>query len=120
MTDEPTSIELAPARELWEAGRVIFLDARTFEEYEAGHIPGALALPYDAFEEFYPDVIDQLLAAGDRVLITYCSGKECEASVHLAEQLYYEGFNGVRVFFGGWPAWQEAGHEEALGPEPGN
>jgi hypothetical protein len=39
------------AKQLFDGGNVLFVDARTRETYDDGHIPGAVALPVGQFDE---------------------------------------------------------------------
>ena len=83
-----------------ENGEFILLDVREQEEYDAGHIPGAILLPVG--------MIDEETAAGvipekDTIVLVYCrSGNRSKtASAALAELGYtqvYE-FGGIRD----WP-----------------
>lgn len=103
----PKALDLAQALELFEQGEAVFVDARMPDEFAAGHIPGAMNLPYDELES-HLDVLNYLPDGG--LVITYCDGSECELSLELADELTAMGFGQVRVFFGGWEQWFEAGH----------
>jgi rhodanese-related sulfurtransferase len=46
----------------------------------------------------------------DTHLVTYCSGRECDDSHHLAEMLTDFGYTKVQVFVDGFPAWKEKGY----------
>ena len=46
----------------------------------------------------------------DTLLITYCSGAECESSTDVAALLAEEGYSQVKVLFGGWENWKRAGY----------
>jgi len=96
------------ARKLYDSGQYIFVDARSPEDYEEGHIKGAVSLPvgqFDekiaAFEERYPPQAS---------IITYCSGRTCLDSHHLAEFLLEFGYDHVTVFIDGFPGWEAEGH----------
>jgi rhodanese-related sulfurtransferase len=96
------------ARELYDSGEYIFVDARSPEDYEEGHIKGAVSLPVGQFEEkiaafmeHYPPEVS---------IVTYCSGRTCEDSHHLAEFLLEFGYDKVNVFIDGFPGWEAEGH----------
>ena len=96
------------ARQLFDSGEYVFVDARSPEDYEAGHIPGAVSLPVGqseervaAFLEHYPP---------EASIITYCSGRTCQDSHHLAEFLLEFGYDNVTVFIDGFPGWEAEGH----------
>ena len=96
------------ARQLFDSGEYIFVDARSLEDYEEGHIQGAVSLPVGqsedrvaAFLERYPP---------EASIITYCSGRTCQDSHHLAEFLLEFGYDNVTVFIDGFPGWKAEGH----------
>lgn len=99
---------LTEAKALFDRGEAIFIDARPAEAYAEGHIVGAVSLPYDTFEECYPEVADQLPV--DLLLITYCDGTTCAKSAELALLLNQIGYSHLSVFFGGWTEWKNAGY----------
>ncbi len=88
------------AKEMMDTQEVIVLDVREQEEYDAGHIPGAVLLPVGTItEETAADVIP----ATDMTVLVYCrSGNRSKtASAALAELGYtavYE-FGGINT----WP-----------------
>jgi len=96
------------ARKLYDTGRYIFVDARSTEDYEEGHIKGALSLPAGQFD-------DKIAAFMERhppevSIVTYCSGRTCEDSHHLAEYLMASGYDKINVFIDGFPGWEAEGH----------
>lgn len=99
---------VAQAKELFDNGNVLFVDARSHEKYEEGHIPGAVSLPVGQFDELIGSFLDQHAAA--RSIVTYCSGRTCEDSHHLAQLLLASGFDNVRVFIDGFPGWEAEGY----------
>lgn len=103
---ELTQISLEQARQLYDSGKAIFLDARTEAEFAEGHIKGALSMPYEQRDEH----ADLLPGLEGKAIVTYCGGKECKASIHLAEHLREFDFSPIFIFFGGWPEWQKAGY----------
>ncbi len=107
------SITLAEAKQAFDTQGAIFLDARPHEEYLGGHIQGALSLPEEEFEAYFPAVQD--FFSMETNIITYCSGSDCLSSVHLAEMLIDMGYKNVDVFFGGWQKWLEAGYPTSKG-----
>ena len=92
----------------FDAGTAIFIDARDPEEYDLGHIQGAINIPYDYYEE-YEDLINEL--DEEKTYITYCNGEECSLSIDLADYLYNEKlFDTILIFEGGWPEWRDTGY----------
>ena len=77
----------------------IILDTRTQEEYDEGHIPGAIVIPHDEItnraEEELPDK--------DQLLLVYCrSGRRSKLA---AEVLVELGYTNIKEFGGiiDWP-----------------
>jgi len=82
----------------------IWVDARPDEEVAQDHVPGALSLNEDRWNELLP----QFLAAwslGKKVVV-YCSSLSCNASREVARRLRKEAqLPDVFVLEGGWEAW---------------
>jgi rhodanese-related sulfurtransferase len=105
----PLMVQLPKVKEFWDAHAALIIDAREPAEYAAGHIPGAINLPYDEVVSD-PDRLEAV-DPGGRPIICYCGGGSCEVSIHLAESLVYQhGKKRVLVFMGGWPDWESAGY----------
>lgn len=115
-TSTPAStvdITLAQARELYSSG-VIFADARSLEEYSAGHVEGAVHLPLDAFSGGNrPHALDVLDPT--QKVVVYCGGGDCHASHDVVIRLNALGYSLCYVMKDGYPAWQAAGYETATG-----
>ena len=83
------------------AGEDFFLiDVREPEEYEAGHIPGALLFPLHLLEERIKGI------RHDRALVVYCQHGVRSKVASLT--LLRLGFTNVAMLHGGYAAWQEA------------
>ena len=117
---ESLVISLEQAKTLFEQKAVLFLDARPKEQYDQGHIQGALSLPQQEAESYFMEVASELEASqvdinGTKVIITYCDGDTCELSHSLALFLKDMGFNNVKVLVNGWTVWQKAGLPKEIG-----
>ena len=99
---------VALAKEIFDKGDVLFVDARSSDNYEDGHISGAISLPVGQFDELIGSFLEQ--HAPDRPIVTYCSGRTCEDSHHLAQLLSELGFDNVRIFIDGFPGWEAEGY----------
>ena len=88
---------------------VVFLDARTPEEFAMGHVAGARSLPQ---ETMYGDLDAAAKALGltdeDR-LVVYCGNLLCDKSKELAEALRTAGYPYVTVITDGYEGWTAAG-----------
>lgn len=98
------------------ATNALLLDARTADVYAAGHIPGALNLSTDEFDQAYPRLKARIAAAS--LLVVYCDGGDCELSHDLAGMLKDLGHGPIQLFPGGFDAWMEAGYDMREGPQP--
>lgn len=87
----------------------VFLDARRAEQYDEGHIPGALH-----FDPFYPErTIDALLQRlpSAMTIVIYCKGGECDDSESAALYLINLGAvdpSRLSIYAGGMEAWRAA------------
>lgn len=88
-------------------GRIVFVDARSQDDYQLGHIPGAYELdPYHPEKEI--GAVLPICQAADEVVV-YCTGGDCEDSDTAAILLRDAGVPNPRLFvygggFGGWEA----------------
>ena len=81
-----------------ESGYVI-IDARTQEEYDEGHIPGAILIP----EYEIADRAEKELPNKDQLILVYCrSGRRSKIA---AEELVKLGYTNVKEF-GGIIDWE--------------
>ncbi len=86
-----------------EAGDdVVVVDVRPREEYEAGHIAGAVSIPLDELA----DRLDEL--PEDAQIVAYCRGPYCVLAPEAVEQLHRTGRD-VRRLEVGFPEWRLAG-----------
>lgn len=100
--------QVADAAKIFYDGDTLFVDARSTEDYENGHIPGAISLPVGQFDEQIESFLNRY--PPDQPIVTYCSGRTCEDSHHLARLLVDVGFSEVRIFIDGFPGWQAEGY----------
>ena len=100
-------ITLAEAEELFFSKDTIFIDSRPEGDYLVGHILGALNIPFEQHKE--GEMLTRLDLSPEEILVVYCDGSECQSSVELAKFLDAQGFKSIKVFFGGWTEWVQAG-----------
>lgn len=118
---DPPLLTLADASALYQNKEVVFIDARFPEEYDEGHIAGAHLLSIEAddnvFDQQYQDLQNYIDTSTQ--IVTYCSGEECEQSLFLARYLRDDvGYKHVKIFFGGWRRWANAGLPVDTGETP--
>lgn len=114
----PEILSLDQMKEAVSSKGVLILDARLEILYQLGHLPGALSLPWEHFEEGYARLRARLESHHDRPIVIYCSGLSCELSGLEAAALRKRGFSQISRFQGGWEAWQNAGLPREQGSEP--
>ncbi|MBX7208703.1 MAG: rhodanese-like domain-containing protein [Verrucomicrobiaceae bacterium] len=100
-------VSMAVIEQKWK-GDVFWIDARISSQYEAGHVPGAVSLNEQNFNQ---SLFDQITTLQDlkKPLVIYCDSQKCDASrnvrKHLLESIPLEN---VFVLKGGWQAWQQS------------
>ena len=108
-------IRCEDARPLADDGSVAFVDARSAEEFLAGHVTRAVSAPIEETGVVGPSVVDAL--RGARLVIAYCDTTgSCARSTRLAGLLARAGLPDVRVLEGGMAAWLESGFPAEAGP----
>lgn len=100
-------ITLAEAEDLFARRGAVFVDSRSREESDAGHIPGALNIPLEESRDRLDGEI--LPYPPDQILVIYCEGGDCQTSISLAKLIHAQGFRDIRIFTGGWAEWSAAG-----------
>ena len=97
---EYKKISAADAKARMDSGdTIIILDVRTQEEYDAGHIAGAILVPNETIADKQPALLPDL----DAEILVYC--RSGNRSAQAAKKLIVIGYTNV-VDFGGsidWP-----------------
>jgi rhodanese-related sulfurtransferase len=119
----PINIDLA--KNMYDDGTGIFIDARDSDEFNEGHISGALNIPYDNILDFeYEELFDSLaipimvktdIDSGDdwieKFLVVYCSGGGCSLSEDWAYSMSTSTFfhEDITIFYfeEGYAVWKE-------------
>lgn len=108
-SSEMVTVDQAKA---WGA-TAIWVDARPDNEFEQEHVPGAISLNEDRWNELLPQFLPQW--SPDKRVVVYCSSQSCNASREVAKRLREDaqlknndGKNCVFVLEGGWEAWLKA------------
>jgi rhodanese-related sulfurtransferase len=109
-------ISAAEAKALIADGMKVY-DVRLEEEYNHGHVPGALLVPYSESSAkevgFDPgeDKFDlkKLPADKNTAFMMYCDGTICWKSYKSATMAIQNGWKNVIWFRGGFPEWKAAG-----------
>ena len=93
-----------------KAGDVIVIDVRPQEEYEAGHIPGARAVPLEHLE-LHLSELDPAVE-----VVAYCRGPLCLLAPQAVATLRSYGRE-ANCLEDGMPEWRQAGLPVAVGAE---
>lgn len=112
----PVNVSLEKAKELYDTGGLLVLDAREEEEYRLGHIADAVLADYNLVAAD-ADWLDAT-GAEPRPILVYCGGGDCELSMNLGFALSQAGHRHVLIFEEGYPAWKDAGYPTRMGDKP--
>ncbi len=106
--DQLAPVTFKELRRLMRDEDITVVDVRPADEYEAGHIPGALSVPV-------PDLKRRLreLPKG-REVIAYCRGQYCVYSLEAVTLLRKHGYRARRAHEG-LPDWKAAGLPVEIG-----
>lgn len=85
-------------------GDVMWVDARPDNEFQENHIPGAISLNEDRWNELLPQFLAQW--SPEKKVVVYCSTKSCNLAGDAARRLREEAqLKNVFVLEGGWEEW---------------
>lgn len=76
---------------LVQEGTVTVLDVRPAEEYNAGHLAGAISIPLKELRQRLSDL------PHDQEIVAYCRGPYCVLSIQAVEMLRAKGFKAARI-----------------------
>lgn len=108
--DELEPVSMKELRRRMRDGDVTVIDVRPEEEYRAGHIPGALAIPVAHLKRRLPEI------PKNRDVVAYCRGPYCVYSVEAISILRKHGYRARRASEG-LPDWRASGLPVASGGE---
>ena len=90
------------ARRLDDGDNLVVLDVRPAPEHAAGHLPGAVSIPFGELRRRLAEL------PRDREIVAYCRGPYCAFAHEAVTLLREEGFSARRLE-DGLPEWQAAG-----------
>lgn len=104
--DEGDDIEELTKEELWQRikrkDKLVVLDVRPQEEYEAGHLPGAVSIPLDELKKRIKEL------PKSKQIVAYCRGPLCALAPEATRYLKSKGYR-VKRLVEGAPDWEAAG-----------
>ena len=109
-------IPLSVALKKFNFGEPIFVDARPADEFAQGHIPGAVSIPFESFEDYFPAIIE--LLDGSKELVPYCKNRDCDDSLMLAIELQAMGCSNLVLYVDGFELWEKHGGATEAGEPP--
>lgn len=92
-------------RKVDRAGDFKLVETLAPEQFQEGHLPGAINMPPDQVSTLAPT----LLPDKQVEVITYCASRTCHASADAARELMKLGYTNVRHYAGGKAEWTFAG-----------
>ncbi len=98
-----TEISPPDAAAKLKSGEAAIIDVRDKDEWDEGHIPGAMHISRGTIELD----IEEKVPDPNAIIITHCGGGGRSALV--AESLQKMGYKNVRSMAGGFKAWKAAG-----------
>ena len=92
-----------------DAGTVVLIDVRPKEEFEQGHIAGAVSVPLASLKAWAKSD-----APKRKPIVAYCRGPYCVYAIEAVHELRKRGFRALRAE-DGVAEWRAAGHEVEIG-----
>ncbi len=94
---------------LWQDKAATFVDVRDFDTYVGGHVPGAMPVPLDDFDDYAIALPEDK----DAPIVTVCN----MGNLSLSGVIYLQsmGYTNVRSLDGGTNGWRDAGHDVEVG-----
>jgi cytochrome c oxidase cbb3-type subunit 3/ubiquinol-cytochrome c reductase cytochrome c subunit len=97
--------------ELDQGAAMVILDARAPSDYTAGHVAGAIDLPFYEVSSYF-DVLPR-----DRWIVCYCACPHAESG-RAADTLTQHGFTQVTIIDEGFYVWRDRGYPVHMGALP--
>ena len=89
-------------------GAVLWVDARAAKEYAEEHIPDAIHLNEDNWEEGLMVFFEAYAEKADALIVVYCGQEACQSSKAVATRLQRDlGMDSIYHLRGGWATWKE-------------
>lgn len=89
--------------------KITIVDVRAAKDYAAGHIPGAINIPYDQHEGFHGSEKSFPGLRKDGYNYVYCYSHTCNLAQKAAKKFASLGYP-VKEMVGGFSEWQRDGH----------
>lgn len=97
-------VSVDETRKRYDAKETVLLDVREKEEWDQGHLPGAVYIP----RGFLELRVEEKIADKSKPVVVYCAGGTRSAlAVRSLKEL---GYSSVASMAGGFTKWKDAGH----------
>ena len=90
LTEAPLAedeVSMAVIKERWK-GDVLWIDARISEQFDLEHVPGAISLNEQNFDQTLFDHLERLQDNAKPIII-YCGSEKCQASKKIKQALLF-------------------------------
>ena len=108
---QPVNIPVEAAKQLFDEG-VLFVDGRLPEEFQAGHIKGAVNIDYKIFKDKTKEEKQEMMKdiKKEQMIVSYCGSDSCEISIDNAYEMAKAGYDDVKIYLGGYKEWNKLGY----------
>ncbi len=99
-------LSLSQALAIHRQAKATFIDARLPHDYNLGHVPGAINVPFSS----PPDLRRSILAnlPKNTPIIVYCQSLGCPYARILAAALAKDGYTHLNILRAGWQEWTQS------------
>jgi rhodanese-related sulfurtransferase/DNA-binding MarR family transcriptional regulator len=108
--DQLEAISVQELQRRLRTGDVTVIDVRPREEYEAGHIPGAISVPVEQLKRRR----GAPRPPKSREVVAYCRGRYCVCAAEAVTLLRKQGYRAIRLV-DGLPGWRQEGQRVTAG-----
>lgn len=100
------TVNFSQMKKIINSSEFIIIDARQAEQFQKGHIPGAINIfALDEPDNKVPKILD---LPQNKKIIVYCDGGNCDLSMELSKELKKVfGFKQVFLYEAGWEEWSK-------------
>jgi rhodanese-related sulfurtransferase len=84
---------------------VVFVDARYPNDYESGHLEGAINIPVTSSDEERKKAVARIPKHSH--IVVYCQSTNCKFAEKVSLKLKLDGYENIAIFRGGWHEWEQ-------------
>jgi len=113
-------ISVDEAKAIFDSGKALFIDVRNPLNFGRGHIPSAIAMPFDGKEAGQPEKSDfrkKLPVHKGASIVFYSHGPTGWKSYRAALEAIRAGYGNVMWMREGLEGWRSKGYPISVGPE---